>query len=96
MKDKTEKRTTELLLVLDVDASDLFEDESPDWHFCMERASFVHNDACEFMLYIGFEDEETFEDRLRDMLVYDECSEDLLELMRTARVRGATWILLHA
>jgi hypothetical protein len=104
MKNKTEtielpsgaRTTVETLSIMDIDATDLLADESEDWHYCMESASFYHKEACEFMIYIGFEDDEDFEDRMREMKAYGDGSEDLRALMRLAREKHAAWLMLHA
>lgn len=83
------------LLVLDVDASGLFENESVDWKYCVERASFQHSEACEFLLHVPA-DEESLEEQLREMIAYDECSEDLVDVFRAAWECRAAWILLHS
>ncbi len=92
----SEPKSSDRLLMLDVDATDLFANESPDWRYCVENASFSHREACEFIIHIGMDDDETFEERLREMHAYDECSEDFLELMRIARQQKAVWLMLHA
>ena len=94
-KYKTLPQTSERLIMLDVDATDLFANESPDWNYCIEQAPFSHKEACEFMLYIGYEDDETFEDRLHEMREYDEVSDKLIELMKIARQQKAAWLMLH-
>ena len=95
-KYKTLPQTSERLIILDVDATDLFANESPDWNYCVEQAPFSHIEACEFMLYIGYEDDETFEERLREMHAYDGVSDNLIELMKIARQKKAVWLMLHA
>lgn len=30
-----------------------FEYEGPDWTFCLGEATFIHKEACEFILHIG-------------------------------------------
>ncbi len=62
----------------------------------VESASFQHREACELLLYVGFEDDEDFENRLREMKAQGDVSDDLLTLMRLARDRHATWLMLHA
>jgi hypothetical protein len=47
------------------------------------------------MIYIGT-DEEMLEDRIRELYIYEECSEEFLELMRSAFKQNAVWLLLHA
>ena len=90
------RASVETLTIIDVDATDLFADESKDWRYCAENASFQHKEACEFMLYVGFEDDEDFERRLREMKAHGDVSDDLLTLMRLARDQQATWLMLHA
>jgi hypothetical protein len=83
------------LLVLDIDASDLFENDSLDWQYCIEHAAFSHREACEFLLHVP-SDEEALEELLREMIAYDDCSEDLVDLVRAAWECRAAWLLLHA
>jgi hypothetical protein len=88
--------TVEPLLLLDVDATDLFDGESIDWKYCVENASFAHKDACEFILYIGWEaDSEEFDDKIREMTSYG-CSEDLIALVKMANTQQASCLMLHA
>ena len=79
--------------LLDVDASDLFEDESPDWKYCIEHATFSHREACEFMLYIG---DDTSAEVLRAHMSTNGCSQDFLALVELATKRKAVWLMLHA
>jgi len=83
------------LLVLDIDVSDLFEDESADYQFCLERAAFSHSEACEFLVHVP-SDEDALEELLREMIAYDNCSENLVDLVRAAWECRAAWILLHS
>jgi len=83
----------EELRLLDVDATDLFEDESPDWKYCIEYAAFSHREACEFMLYIG--DTKNAE-VLRAHMNTSGCSQDFLALVELATNRKAVWLMLHA
>lgn len=86
----------EPLLILDVDATELFAGESTDWLYCVEHAPWQHVEACEFMLYTWRDDSaQYYEQKIREMAEYG-CSETLIALVRTARRRQAAWLMLHA
>lgn len=40
-------------IMAEVDATGFFEDESVDWRWCVANATFVHKDACEFIVHAG-------------------------------------------
>jgi arylamine N-acetyltransferase len=88
----------EPLLLLDVDATELFDGESRDWQYCVEHAPWQRPDeaVCEFMLYTWRDDAgQYFTENIRAMTKYG-CSKDLIALVRLARERHAAWLMLHA
>lgn len=90
--------SVESLLVLDVDATELFEGESRDWRYCVDHAPWQRPDqaVCEFMIYVGWEDGSGYFDDLRRRMREYGCSEDLLTLLDLARETRVVWLMLHA
>lgn len=86
------------LLLLDVDASELFEDESRDWQYCVKHAPWQRPDqaVCEFIIYIGWEDGDQYSDDLCHRMKEFGCSVELLALIELAREKRAVWLMLHA
>ncbi len=86
-------RLTPVALV-EHDATSLFRDEGPDWRYCLDRAAFVHREACEFLLHVPTSglDLTYREDELRLF----GCTEGLIELLRGAHAVRASWLLLYA
>lgn len=82
--------------LVEFDAADLFADESPDWQYCVARATFQHRDedACEFMLHLSSE-QDVFDGLLAD-LEGRGGSQELRALLIEARFFGADSILLYA
>lgn len=40
-------------VMAEIDATGFFEDESVNWEWCVANATFVHKDACEFIVHAG-------------------------------------------
>lgn len=83
-----------------VEASDLFEDESVDWEFCVERATFQHKspDACEFILHIGqdpADDDSYFRAKVEEMREFG-CTEEFVAAYTAAKEAGAVRVLFWA
>lgn len=77
----------------EVDATGMFEDESADWRYCKERATFSHAQACEFILHCG--DRDYAEGRLTEMKAAG-CSNAFIDAYRFAAESGAVRVLFHA
>lgn len=82
----------EELKTIDVDAHVLFSEHPEDLDYCRESAPFQHKDACEFMIYLG-DDDDSFKEFTKEIREF--VSRDFIALIRIARKRGATWLMLH-
>lgn len=72
--------------------------EPPEWHFLMEHASFQHNYAPEFMMYVGGDDlEESEEGFIHKLSLMKDmnCSEHFIASCKDARKLGAVWVQFH-
>lgn len=83
-------------ILISFDAFDLFENESINWKYCMENATFTHRDACEFVLYLS-QDDDIFEDTLTEMKEFG-CTEEFMKTVKQARnyQDDIEWLLLYA
>lgn len=88
------KTLSEVVLVATYDATDLFKDDSPDWKWCVDHASFSHNSACEFMVYCGGSTLD-FKCMLGQMEEQG-ASQKLISHIKHARDIGAKWAMLYA
>jgi len=77
----------------EVDATAMFDDESADWRYCKERATFTHADACEFVLHCG--DDEYVDGRILEMKAAG-CSAAFIDAYRLAAERGAVRVIFYA
>ena len=82
----------EELKVVDIDAHELFTKYPEDLDYCVQSATFNHKESAEYIIYIG-DDPPSFEDFLVELkgLV----SNDFISILRVAKKRGATWLMLH-
>lgn len=77
---------------------DFVDDDNPNWKWCMENATFVHKEACEFILHIGDALGQTPED-IPYWLHYSEdmrlggCTEDFIAKYLEAKDNGAERVL---
>lgn len=76
----------------EVDATDLFKDESINWHYCNEMATFSHREACEFIIHSG--DNDFVERKIKEMKSFD-CTEEFINAYRVAAASGAIRILFY-
>lgn len=77
--------------VVEFDASDLFDDDS-NLSWCEANATFVHREACEYLLYLpSARPDRRFQ--LREMRSGG-VSDELLAVVRQAHKRGADLLLL--
>ena len=79
--------------MVEVEASSLFENENVNWRFCKEHATFVHKDACEFILHIGT-DEDYSDQKIKQMQEYG-CTVEFLRCYEDAVAMGAMRILFY-
>ena len=79
--------------MVEVDAAQLFADESKDWEFCKEFATYSHYEACEFILHIGPKDYS--DHRIKEMEEFG-CSAGLINAYKAARESWATNVLFYA
>ena len=77
----------------EIEASDFFEDESVNWQYCMCHATFVHKEACEFIIHSG--DYEFVTSRCREMKEFG-CTEDFIKAYKHAAEQGAIRVLFWA
>lgn len=83
------------LIMAEVPADKFFEDDdSVDYRYCSKFASFVHKDACEFMIHLSSNRDERFDYELSAMKEFG-CTEGFMEALKTARDSGATWAMLY-
>lgn len=85
------------VLMMEYNVGELFDNDSPNWKYCVEHASFAHKDedACEFMLYLEPDDETVFEMKFQEMNKAG-CSAQFMNVVNEARKTGAVWLLLYA
>ena len=95
------KKTT-FSILSEVDATELFEGDNINWKYCVEHATFVHqdDDACEFILHIGGEAESSddvsyAETVIAEMKEYG-CTPAFIEAYTEARDAGALRVLFHS
>jgi hypothetical protein len=69
-------------------------DDSSDWVYLNDEATFSHKNACEFILWVP-DDRDAFEERLCGMREAG-CSPDLIEAFTEARRRGAEKLLIYS
>lgn len=76
--------------MVEVDADFLFENESENWKWCLDNATFTHREACEFIIHLG--KDTIFEPSFKKY----GCSKEFSRLIAQARAAGAEWLLLYA
>jgi hypothetical protein len=76
--------------VAEIEASDLFEDESINWKYCRCHATFSHKEACEFIIHSG--DPEFVENTVDEMVSFG-CTKDFIESYKLAAASGAVRVL---
>lgn len=91
----------EFLKMISVDATELFNgfceedgEENTNWLYCNAFASFIHRDACEFLIYLA--DDNFFSNGMLGNMKLEGCTEEFITTVIWARGQGATWLLLHA
>ena len=96
---KPKNNTTTFSVLAEVDASDFFAEESVNWKYCVEHATFVHkdDDACEFILHIGGGpgSESYADDTIAEMKAYG-CTSAFIDAYTEARDAGALRVLFQA
>jgi len=81
------------IIAAEVDATEMFGDESVDWQYCMAHATFSHTNACEFMFHCA--EQAYAESKQRDMKAAG-CSAEFMAAYREAAESGATWVIFYA
>lgn len=86
--------------VAEVEASELFADESVNWRYCMREATFSHRKACEFVVHVGDPlsadgDVAYCDSRVVEMREFG-CTEEFVEAYLEAVEEGATRVLFWA
>lgn len=84
-------------ILCEVDATEFFEDEGPDYAFCVENAGFHHDTACEFVVHIGPEGKngDTYKD-MRARMDDHVCSPRFIQVYEQAAAAGASRVLFYA
>ena len=85
----------EILKMAEIDAHELFEDDSFDWKYCMNFATFHHadNDSCEFILYLS-KDNEIFKETVENMKECG-CSEEFMDTCMEVKNKNIEFILFY-
>lgn len=96
----------EKINVVELDATELFNEavtnedgSNVNWAYCRDEATFEHDHACEFILYLGLDDDELLEERMETGLEEAKeagCTENFLLMLSEAYKTGAKWLLLYA
>jgi len=69
-----------------------FDDEDPNWIWCMAHASFAHREACEFILYIGSDDHSSLHvEHMRK----GGCTDDFVAAYLAAKDAGAVRVIFY-
>lgn len=86
-------------VLVDVEASTLFGDENVNWRFCVNYATFRHqdDDVCEFILHIGTDWEVlgSAYEYMHHRMVQFGCTPEFVELYAQAAQTGAARLLLY-
>jgi hypothetical protein len=95
----------ELSTLAEIEATEMFEDESADWRYCVKEATFAHTspDACEFIFHIGDPLDRRLEapgdsyadHRVEEMRAFG-CSEEFVGAYLEALAEGAVRVLFWA
>jgi hypothetical protein len=75
-----------------------FEDDDPNWEFCIKNATFIHKEACEFILHIGQDEDGSpayWHGYIEDMRKGG-CTEDFIAAYLAAKDAGAAHVLFWA
>ena len=80
----------------EVDASDYFADESINWQWCCQFATFQHKDACEFVVHIGeaSDDLDYAKNKVDEMRAFG-CTADFIAAYQEAAAAGAVRVLFY-
>ena len=88
-------------VLIEMEADGFFEDEGPNWRYCLEYAYFQHRSdgVCEFILHIGFESQidgvsEYARRKVEEMRVFG-CTPSFITAYLTAARLGATRVLFY-
>jgi len=75
-----------------------FEDDDPNWEFCLRNSTFVHKEACEFILHIGQDVGESPAPwrSYVEVMRKGGCTEDFIEAYLEAKDAGACRVLFWA
>lgn len=81
----------------EIDASNFFEDESINWQWCTQFATFEHREACEFVVHIGNADDDLdyAKHKVEQMREFG-CTADFIAAYREAVAGGAVRVLFYA
>lgn len=78
-------------ILVEVEASDLFVDDGPNWKWCIQNATFTHKEECEFILYVP-EETEYFLAEVESMKAGG-CTPEFIKAYEDARKLGAAKVL---
>jgi hypothetical protein len=85
-------------VMVEIGASELFENENVNWQYCMKHATFSHKEACEFILHIGDKDcyEKSHAERTLEEMRDFGCTVEFIRCYEEAVKMGATRVLFYA
>lgn len=69
-----------------------FDEEDPNWHWCLAHATFTHRDACEFVLHIG---SDSYWQRQADEMRSGGCTAEFVDAYLTAKNAGAVRVIFY-
>lgn len=81
----------QMSLLVEVDATELFEDDGPNWQWCKANANFAHRNACEFIVHCTPGYWELNVEKMRA----DGCTEDFIGVYSRAAQMGAARVLFY-
>lgn len=86
-------------VMVEIEAGDYFENDSINWQYCMQNATFQHrdDDACEFILHVGSDhdtDGSYYENAIERMEAFG-CTKDFVDAYRAAAEEGAIRVLFY-
>ena len=73
-----------------------FDDQDPNWIWCVAHASFVHREACEYILYIGAQlGDDAYWKLEAEHMRRGGCTEDFIDAYLAAKDAGAVRVIFH-
>lgn len=85
--------TTELLQIIEIDASEFFNNESANWKWCVKYASFSNRELLEFIVCC---DSLTETNRMVESMKILGCTYDFIDAFVSANEKGARMVLFYS